>query len=44
MTGKYKQQGGTQFKTEAPAFVYLLTVPGVDLLHSSPTKELLVVL
>lgn len=39
MADKYKQQGGIQFKTEAPAFVYLLTVPGVNLPHISAPKR-----
>ena len=38
-TDKYKKQGGIQFKTKAPAFVCLLTVPGVDLPHSSAPKH-----
>lgn len=39
MTEKYKEQRWIQFKTKALAFVYLLTVPGVDLPHSSAPKH-----
>lgn len=36
---KYEQQGGIQFKTKAPAFVYLLIVTGVNVPHSSASKH-----